>query len=114
MVLDRMIGQWQLSDLRITGIADKHQYEAPGFVRWTEIFEERGITHVPPHNPPTLDNTIYIIETGGLRIVHWGDNRPDAPDTVYMALGKPDILFLSLGFIVIEDHTDNCVSNIHH
>ena len=96
MVLDRMAGQWNLSDLRITGIADKHQYEAPGLVRWTELFAERGIEHRPPNNPPVLDNTIYIIETGGLRIVHWGDNRPDAPDAVYKAIGQPDILILPI------------------
>lgn len=72
MVIDRMTGQWTLSDLRVTGIADKHQYEAPGLVRWTELFAERGINHVPPNNPPILDNTIFVIETGGLRIVHWG------------------------------------------
>lgn len=96
MVLDRMAGQWNFSDLKITGIADKHQYEAPGLVRWTELFAERGIEHRPPNNPPILDNTIYIIETGGLRIVHWGDNRPDAPDAVYKAVGRPDILILPI------------------
>ena len=96
MVIDRMAGQWTLSDLRVTGIADKHQYEAPGLVRWTELFAERGITHVPPNNPPILDNTIFIIETGGLRIVHWGDNRPDAPEAVYKAIGRPDILILPI------------------
>ena len=96
MVLDRMAGQWTLSDLRITGIADKHQYEAPGMVRWTELFDERGIEHRPPNNPPVLDNCIYVVETGGLRIVHWGDNRPDAPDAVYKAVGRPDILILPI------------------
>lgn len=96
MQFDRMAGQWSLADLKISGIADKHQYQAPGPVMWTDLFAERGIDPVPPNNPPILDNTIFIIETGGLRIVHWGDNRPDAPDAVFAAIGQPDVLILPI------------------
>lgn len=94
MVIDRVAGQWKFADVRVTGIADKHQYKSPGPVLWTELFPERGIDPVPPNNPPILDNTIFIFETGGLRIVHWGDNRPDAPESVYKAVGRPDVLIL--------------------
>lgn len=96
MQFDRVAGQWSLADLRITGIADKHQYQAPGPVMWTNLFAERGIDAVPPNNPPILDNTIFVVETGGLRIVHWGDNRPDAPDAVFAAIGQPDVLILPI------------------
>ena len=96
MVLDRMAGVWSFSDVRITGIADKHQYKSPGPVRWTDLFQERGIDPVPPNNPPVLDNNIYVIETGGLRICHWGDNRPDAPEAVFAAIGQPDVLILPI------------------
>lgn len=96
MVFDRVAGQWALADLKVTGIADKHQYQAPGPVMWTDLFAERGINAVPPNNPPVLDNTIFVVETGGLRIVHWGDNRPDAPESVYKAVGQPDVLILPI------------------
>lgn len=96
MALDRMAGVWSFGDVRITGIADKHQYKSPGPVRWTDLFTERGIDPVPPNNPPVLDNTIYVIETGGLRICHWGDNRPDAPESVFAAIGQPDVLILPI------------------
>ena len=94
MILDRVAGQWSLADVRILGLADKHQYKSPGAVRWTDLFAERGIDPVPPNNPPILDNTIFVVETGGLKIVHWGDNRPDAPDAIYKAIGRPDVLIL--------------------
>ncbi len=96
MILDRVAGQWKFADVRVTGIADKHQYKSPGPVLWTELFPERGIDPVPPNNPPILDNTIFVFETGGLRIVHWGDNRPDAPESVYKAVGRPDVLILPI------------------
>ena len=96
MVIDRMAGTWTFGDVRITGIADKHQYQYPGPVRWTDLFAERGIDPVPPNNPPVLDNNIYVVETGGMRICHWGDNRPDAPDSVFKAIGRPDVLILPL------------------
>lgn len=96
MVFDRAAGQWSLADLKVTGIADKHQYQSPGPVMWTDLFAERGIDAVPPNNPPILDNTVFVLETGGLRIVHWGDNRPDAPDSLYKAVGQPDVLILPI------------------
>ncbi len=63
MVLERLVGQFKLGDIEITGLADKHKCEP---------------THVetcPPNNVIGFDNTIELIETGGLRIAIWGDNR---------------------------------------
>jgi len=37
-------------------------------------------------------NTLIVIETGGLRILHWGDNRHNAPDEVWDMLGRIAIL----------------------
>ena len=64
MLLDRMAGTWNFGDVRITGIANKHQYAAPGPVKWTDIFYERGLDPVPPNNPPVQDNNSYLLETG--------------------------------------------------
>ncbi len=36
----------------------------------------------------------YIVETGGLRILTWGDNRHDAPEDVWAAWGHVDVMTL--------------------
>lgn len=116
MVIDRMAGMWTFGDMSITGIADKHQYKSPGPVRWTDLFAERGIDPVPPNNPPVLDNNIYVIETGGMRICHWGDNRPDVPDSVLKAIGRPDVLILPLDdsvHILDYTHAGNIITKLN-
>ena len=35
MVLDRMVGNFEFADLKITGFADKHACVAPGWYKWT-------------------------------------------------------------------------------
>ena len=46
--------------------------------------------------PLNLDNVILVIETGGLRIAHWGDNRDKPDDRVMKALGGVDVLILPI------------------
>ena len=96
MILDRMAGSFSLGDVKITGIADKHQCVAPGTVAWTEAvkqFENRE-NICPPTNARHFDNTIYLIETGDLRLLMWGDNRPYPPKAVMDKIGKVDIVFV--------------------
>ncbi len=96
MLLDRMAGTFQLGDVKITAIADKHQCVAPGIVAWTEAvkqFEGRN-DPCPPTNFRHFDNSLYVIETGGMKLLMWGDNRPNPPQEVWDAIGQVDIVFV--------------------
>lgn len=94
MILDRMTGTYTFNDVKITGLADKHQCEAPGWYKWTNAMPEFGQPQCPPDNYHHLDNNIYLLETGGMRIVVWGDNRQNPNDHVWAALTEVDILVL--------------------
>ena len=96
MLLDRMAGNFEIGDVKITGIADKHQCVAPGTVIWTEAvkqFEGRD-DPCPPTNFRHMDNSLYLIETGGMRLLMWGDNRPNPPQEVWDRIGQVDIVFV--------------------
>ena len=96
VVLERPVGEFRLADLSLAGLADKHQCHSGGELQWDKIATEFGIPICGPHNPLSFDNTIQIVETGGLRIAHWGDNRP-VPDTWLDAqLKGVDILILPI------------------
>ncbi len=94
MVLDRMIGAWSFADVSITGIADKHACQAPGWYKWTNVLAEFGQNACPPDNPGHMDMVMYVVETGGVRILIWGDNRHNPPDEIWAALGRIDVLTL--------------------
>lgn len=94
MILDRMTGTYTFNDVKITGLADKHQCEAPGWYKWTNAMPEFGQPQCPPDNYHHLDNNIYLLETGGMRIVVWGDNRQNPNEHVWAALTDVDILVL--------------------
>jgi len=64
-------GAYGLGDVRITGIEGKHAEP------WGKEFGQK--------------NTIWLLEVGGLRIVHLGDNGPLTPENV-AALGRVDVL----------------------
>ena len=62
---------------------------------WAE--RTRRLTDIgtrPPDNWRSFDNCLLLIETAGLRILHWGDNRPDPPESVWDRLGAIDIVLL--------------------
>ena len=94
MILDRMTGQYQFSDVRVTGLADKHTCEAPGWYKWTDAMPEFGQPQCEPDNYHHLDNNIYLLETGGMRIAIWGDNRHNPKEHTWDALSDIDILVL--------------------
>ena len=96
MLLDRMGGTFELGDVKITGIADKHQCVAPGTVSWTDAvkqFEGRD-DPCPPTNFRHFDNSLYLIETGGMKLLMWGDNRPNPPQEVWDKIGEVDVVFV--------------------
>jgi L-ascorbate metabolism protein UlaG (beta-lactamase superfamily) len=98
MVLDRMAGEFKLADVKISGIADKHQSHAPGEVKWDQLLKDKfNITNIyPPDNGMSWDNVIFVIETGGLRLGFWGDNRPDPGPEVVKAFAGLDVLILNI------------------
>lgn len=96
VLLDRLIGRYEFADLRITGIAEKHETDSR-FATWDYkrvIKEFDGIDIEPPNNPRSWDHCLLLIETGGLRILHWGDNRHNPPASVWERIGAVDILLL--------------------
>ncbi len=96
MLLDRMAGSFSLGDVKIRGIADKHQCVASGSVNWTEAVKQfEGRENIcPPTNARHFDNTMFVIETGGLKLLMWGDNRPNPPKEVWDQVGKVDMIFV--------------------
>jgi L-ascorbate metabolism protein UlaG (beta-lactamase superfamily) len=96
VLLDRLIGTYRFLDVTITGIPDKHA-TASGFGSYDFKMVHRelhGVDIEPPHNSRSWDNCLVVVETGGLRILHWGDNRHDPPEHVWEALGRIDIALL--------------------
>ena len=94
MVLDRMVGNFEFADLKITGFADKHACVAPGWYNWTDALAEFGVNACPPDNVGHMDMVVYLVETGGLRTLIWGDNRHNPPQEFYDAIGQVDVLTL--------------------
>lgn len=94
MVLDRMVGTFEFADLKITGFADKHVCMAPGYYNWTNALAEFGVEACAPSNVGHMDMVVYLIETGGIRTLIWGDNRADPGPGFWEAIGQVDVLTL--------------------
>lgn len=96
VLLDRLIGTYEFADIRIEGIADKHAtdptYATYDFRLINGYFGGQKID--PPDNQRCWDNCLITVETGGLRILHWGDNRHNPPDAIWDRLGQTDILLM--------------------
>lgn len=96
VLLDRPIGRYRFGDVAIEGVADKHAtdptYATYDFRAYAKRFG--GVDIEPPDNPRSWDNTMIVVETGGMRLLHWGDNRHDPPDTVWAMLGRIDVALL--------------------
>lgn len=92
MVLDRMVGNFEFADLKIFGFADKHVCRAPGWYPWTNALKEFGAEACPPNNPGHMDMVTYVVETGGIRTLIWGDNRHNPADGFWEAIGRIDVL----------------------
>jgi len=75
MLVLREAGTYTVGDIRITGVEGKHA--DPYGKEFGQI------------------NTIWLIEVGGLRIVHTGDNGP-IDDRIESELGRVDLLMLPI------------------
>lgn len=109
MVLERPVGQFKLGDIEITGLADKHKCE-------TASADEPGSASAPPHietcppnNVIAFDNAIQIIETGGLRIAIWGDNRAAPNPSLDRYLKNVDVLILPVESVLTRAEVDAVV-----
>jgi len=94
--LDRLIGTYRFGDVTITGIADKHNTDSSAAIYDFKaiIREFDGVDITPPNNPRSWDHCLILVETGGLRFLHWGDNRPDPTENVWQALGEIDVVLV--------------------
>jgi L-ascorbate metabolism protein UlaG (beta-lactamase superfamily) len=94
MVLDRMVGNFEFADIKITGFADKHSCVSPGWYKWHNALAEFGVDACPPNNVGHMDMVVYLVETGGIRTLIWGDNRHNPPQEFWDAIGQVDVLTL--------------------
>lgn len=96
VLLDRLIGTYQFGDVTIHGFADKHAIESSAaiydFKKITKHF--KGVDIEPPYNPRSWDHCLIVVETGGLRFLHWGDNRHNPSDEIWESLGRIDVAIL--------------------
>ncbi len=95
-VLERLSGEYRLGDVKILGLADKHMCASKGWYKWTEAAKEFNQSFCPPDNFLHMDNFIQIVETGGVRIAHWGDNRPVPAQHVEEILKTVDVLIMNI------------------
>jgi L-ascorbate metabolism protein UlaG (beta-lactamase superfamily) len=126
VLLDRPIGRYSFLDLSIEGIADKHATDASAALYDFKLIHKRlnGVNIEPPDNPRSWDNVLIVIETGGLRLLHWGDNRHDPPDYIWEMIGDIDIVLLPvddsqhvMGFEMIDSIIDQLKPKVvipHH
>lgn len=98
VLLDRPIGTFQFGDVRTTGIADKHavDFSQAPYDAGKLLMAFEGIDVRPPNKSRSWDHCLVLVETGGLRILHWADNRPDPPEAVWKALGRIDVLLMPI------------------
>ena len=84
VLLDRLIGQYKFGDMTITGYADKHAIDSSCAIYDFKKIHKllHGVEVEPPDNPGSWDHCLIVAETGGIKIVHWGDNRHDPPKDI--------------------------------
>lgn len=109
MVLERLVGQFKLGDIEITGLADKHKCEPAPPDEPGSASAQLHVETCPPNNVIAFDNAIQIIETGGLRIAIWGDNRAAPSPSLDPYLKNVDVLILPIESILTRVEVDAIV-----
>jgi L-ascorbate metabolism protein UlaG (beta-lactamase superfamily) len=109
MVLARLVGRFKLGDIEITGLADKHKCEPTPADKQDRASADLHVETCPPNNVIAFDNAIQIIETGGLRIAIWGDNRPAPNLSLDNYLKNVDVLILPIESILTSAEVDAIV-----
>jgi L-ascorbate metabolism protein UlaG (beta-lactamase superfamily) len=109
MVLERLVGQFKLGDIEITGLAEKHKCEPAPADKPDRASADLHVETYPPNNVIAFDNAIQIIETGGLRIAIWGDNRATPDPALDHYLKNVDVLILPIESILTRAEVDAIV-----
>jgi L-ascorbate metabolism protein UlaG (beta-lactamase superfamily) len=109
MVLERLVGQFKLGDIEITGLADKHKCEPATADKPDSASADLHVETCPPNNVIAFDNAIQIIATGGLRIAIWGDNRATPDPALDHYLKNVDVLILPIESILTRAEVDAIV-----
>lgn len=107
MVLERLVGRFQLGDVEITGLADKHKCDPTPADKPNGA--SAGLETCPPNNVIAFDNALEIIQTGGLRIAVWGDNRAVPGPFLDRYLKDVDVLILPIESILTRAEADEIV-----
>ena len=106
VILERLVGQFKLGDIEITGLADKHQCDATADQKSNSASSDVHMETCPPNNVIEFDNAIQIIETGGLRIAVWGDNRAVPDPALDHYLKNVDVLILPIETVLTRPEVD--------
>jgi L-ascorbate metabolism protein UlaG (beta-lactamase superfamily) len=109
MVLERMVGQFKLGDIEVTGLADKHKCEPAPPDKPGSASADLHVESCPPNNVIAFDNAIQIIGTGGLRIAIWGDNRAVPDPSLDHFLKNVDVLVLPVETVLTRAEVDGIV-----
>jgi L-ascorbate metabolism protein UlaG (beta-lactamase superfamily) len=109
VVLERLVGQFKLGDIEITGLADKHQCQSTADHKSDRASTDLKVETCPPNNVIGFDNAIQIIETGRLRIAIWGDNRGVPDRSLDHYLKNVDVLILPIETILTRAEVDAIV-----
>jgi L-ascorbate metabolism protein UlaG (beta-lactamase superfamily) len=109
MVLERLVGQFKLGDIEITGLADKHKCEPAPPDKPGSASADLRVETCPPNNVMAFDNAIQIVETGGLRVAIWGDNRAAPDPSLDHYLKNVDVLILPVESILTGAEADGIV-----
>jgi L-ascorbate metabolism protein UlaG (beta-lactamase superfamily) len=109
VVLERLVGQFKLGDTEVTGLADKHQCQSTPDHNSDRASVDLHVETRPPNNVIGFDNAIQIIETGGLRIAIWGDNRGAPDPSLDRYLKNVDVLILPIETILTRAEVDAIV-----
>jgi L-ascorbate metabolism protein UlaG (beta-lactamase superfamily) len=109
VVLERLVGQYRLGDIEIMGLADKHKCESTP----DAASKDSPAETCPPNNSIGLDNAIQIIETGGLRIAIWGDNRAMTDPSLDRYLANVDVLILPIESVLSPEEVDVVLRKYH-
>src|ERR1700674_519842 len=109
MVLERLVGQFKLGDIEITGLADKHKCEPAPPDKPDSASANLHVETCPPNNVMAFDNAIQIVETGGLRVAIWGDNRAAPDPSLDHYLKNVDVLILPAESILTRAEVDAIV-----
>jgi L-ascorbate metabolism protein UlaG (beta-lactamase superfamily) len=104
-----LVGQFKLGDIEITGLADKHKCEPAPADKPDSASADVHVETCPPNIVIGFDNAFQIIDTGGLRIAVWGDNRATPDPALDHYLKNVDVLILPIEPILTHAEVDTIV-----